>query len=292
MHYDKLHPDGPLFPRMIAGVWRWHTVSAATVEKLIAVSLEEGVDTFDHADIYGDYSVEQLFGDVMRKNPAWRNRIKHITKCGIKLISSKKPEHRVKYYDTSKHHILASVDQSLKNLSADKLELLLLHRPDPLMDATEVADAFAHLKQSGKVLHFGVSNFTPAQFALLQSFLDFPLVTNQVEISLFRHELLLNGTLDYFYQHRARLMAWSPLGGGKFSNHEAMASLSSLRQKYGATVSQLLYAWLLRHPATVFPVMATTQPYRIKEGVRALNIHLERQDWFEMLKWVRQADVP
>jgi predicted oxidoreductase len=292
MHYEKIHPDGPIFPRMIAGVWRWHNVSATTFEKLIAVSLEEGIDAFDHADIYGDYSVEQLFGDVMRKNPSWRNRVKLITKCGIKLLSSKKPEHLVKHYDTSKSHILASVDQSLKNLSADRLELLLLHRPDPLMDAAAVAEAFMHLRQSGKVHHFGVSNFTTAQFALLQSFLSFPLVTNQVEISLFKHDLLVNGTLDYFYQRHTRLMAWSPLGGGKFSSHEMMASLSSLQHKYGASESQLLYAWLLRHPSMIFPVMGTTQPDRIREGVKALSIHLDRQDWFEMLRCVRQADVP
>lgn len=292
MQYDKLHPEGPVFSRLIAGAWRWHAVSAETVERLIAVSLDHGIDTFDHADIYGDYAVEEIFGNAIRKNPAWRNRMKLVTKCGIKLLSQRKPEHRIKHYDTSPQHIVSSIETSLQKLNTDHIDLLLIHRPDPLMDAAAVAETFTQLKEQGKVLYFGVSNFSPAQFDLLQSFLSFPLVTNQIEVSLFRHQSLFNGTLDHLYRHRTSAMAWSPLGGGKFSDSGIMHQVKKLEQQYGATTSQLLFAWLLRHPSKIFPVLGTTKPERIAEGAGATNVGLKMQDWFGMLQWATGTDVP
>ncbi|PZR40906.1 MAG: oxidoreductase [Azospira oryzae] len=287
----QLHPQGPVFSRIIAGAWRWNTVSADTLERLIKTALDHGINTFDHADIYGDYSNEALFGDMLKKNPSLLKSMKLVSKCGIKLLSQKKPEHRVKHYDTSRAHIIASTETSLQRLGTDHLDLLLIHRPDPLMDAAEVRDAFIQLKQQGKVLHFGVSNFTPAQFDLLQSHLPFPLVTNQIEISLFNNQSLFDGSIDHLYQLKTSAMAWSPLGGGKQMQGEVIQNLNHLKRKYTATESQLLYAWLLKHPSVIFPVIGTTQPERIVESVKALDISLDRQDWFEMLKWATGKEV-
>lgn len=287
----QLHPQGPVFSRIIAGAWRWNTVSADTLERLMKTALDHGIDTFDHADIYGDYSNEALFGDMLKKNPSLLKSMKLVSKCGIKLLSQKKPEHRVKHYDTSRAHIIASTETSLQRLGTDHLDLLLIHRPDPLMDAAEVRDAFIQLKQQGKVLHFGVSNFTPAQFDLLQSHLPFPLVTNQIEISLFNNQSLFDGSIDHLYQLKTSAMAWSPLGGGKQMQGEVIQNLNHLKRKYTATESQLLYAWLLKHPSVIFPVIGTTQPERIVESVKALDISLDRQDWFEMLKWATGKEV-
>jgi len=291
MQQLKLHPQGPTFSRLIAGAWRWNSVSPDILERLIHTSLDNGIDTFDHADIYGDYSNETLFGNVLKKNSSLAKKMKLVSKCGIKLLSQKKPDHLIKHYDTSKQHIIQSAETSLQLLGVDHIDLLLIHRPDPLMNAEEVADAFAKLKKQEKVLHFGVSNFSTAQFDLLQSFLSFPLVTNQIEISLFHPEALFNGTMDHFYKLRTSVMAWSPLGGGKSMQGEVVQKLQILKEKYKATESQLLYAWLLKHPSAIFPVIGTTKPERVRESTHALDINLDRQDWFEMLKLVTGKDV-
>lgn len=284
-----IHPQGPIFSRIISGAWRWHTVSHDTVAKHIQTSLDEGITTFDHADIYGDHGNEEIFGNVLKKNPGLRNKMELVTKCGIKFSSAKRPKTWVKHYDTSKEHIVWSVENSLKMLGTDRLEALLIHRPDPLLDPTEVAEAFTQLKQEGKVLHFGVSNFTPSQFTMLQSYLSFPLITNQIEISLSRVDSLFNGDLDLLMQHRTSAMAWSPLGGGKLmANEREMFSKAS---KYNASYSQLSLAWLLKHPSTIFPVIGTTKPERIAEAAKSMEIKLDRQDWFEMLQWATGSEV-
>jgi len=289
MERHKIHPQGPVFSRIISGAWRWHTVSQDTVAKLIQTSLDEGITTFDHADIYGDHGNEEIFGNVLKKNPGLRSKMELVTKCGIKFNSTKRPKTWVKHYDTSKDHIIWSVENSLKMLGTDRLEALLIHRPDPLLDPTEVAEAFSQLKQEGKVLHVGVSNFTPSQFTMLQSFLSFPLITNQIEISLSRVDSLFNGDLDLLMQHKTSAMAWSPLGGGKLmANEREMFSKAS---KYNASYSQLSLAWLLKHPSTIFPVIGTTKPERIAEAAKSMEIKLDRQDWFEMLQWATGSEV-
>lgn len=284
-----IHPQGPIFSRIISGAWRWHTVSQDTVAKLIQTSLDEGITTFDHADIYGDHGNEEIFGNVLKKNSGLRSRMELVTKCGIKFSSAKRPKTWVKHYDTSKEHIIWSVENSLKMFGTDRLEALLIHRPDPLLNPTEVAEAFSQLKQEGKVLYFGVSNFTPSQFTMLQSFLSFPLITNQIEISLSRVDSLFNGDLDLLMQHKMSAMAWSPLGGGKLMANER--ELFSKASKYNASYSQLSLAWLLRHPSIIFPVIGTTKPERITEAAKSMEIKLDRQDWFEMLQWVTGSEV-
>lgn len=215
-----------------------------------------------------------------------------ITKCGIKLLSDKRLEHWIKHYDTSKAHIIKSVENSLARLSTDRIDLLLLHRPDPLLNPPEVAEAFTELKQQGKVLHFGVSNFTSTQLEALQSFLPFPLVTNQIELSLFKHQSLLDGTVDCMMKHRMSPMAWSPLGGGKhFEDERTKNSLQGLSDRYQVSPTQLLLSWLLRHPSIIFPILGTTKPERIEEGAESFELTLDRQHWFEMLKWVTGKDV-
>lgn len=194
----NLAKGGPRCSRLVAGLWRlasWGLRDAELLD-LIHACLDLGITTFDHADIYGGYTNEELFGRALALEPALRERMQLVTKCGIKLVSAHRPAHTFHCYDTSQAHIVASVENSLRLLGTDCLDLLLIHRPDPLLDADEMAEAFAALRQAGKVLHFGVSNFTPWQFDLLASRLDFPLVTNQVEVSVLHLETLHDGTLD------------------------------------------------------------------------------------------------
>ena len=290
---EALPKSGLKLSRIIAGAWRWK-LDSKQIEALIHASVESGISSFDHADIYGGYDNEALFGDVLKKDNSLRTNIELITKCGIKLLSSKRPEHQIKHYDSSKAHIVWSAENSLKQLHTDYIDLLLLHRPDPLMHPAEVAEAFATLKQSGKVLHFGVSNFSTAQFNMLQSYLDFPLLTNQIELSLFKPEAFFDGTVDHLMQHAISPMAWSPLGGGKFFEKGGVAfekQVAQLCEKYHCSATQLLLAWLLKHPSKIFPIIGTTKPERIQEASQAVTIQLEREDWYEMLKWVQGKDV-
>jgi predicted oxidoreductase len=290
MERKKIHNDGPLFSRIIAGAWRW-SLPDDQVKQLIHQSLDVGITTFDHADIYGDHGNEQIFGNVLRKDPSLRERMEIVTKCGIKFPSQKRPSSWVKHYDTSKQHIKWSVENSLRVLNTDHIDLLLIHRPDPLLDPIEVADAFGSLKQSGKVLHFGVSNFTPTQFEMLQSYLSFPLVTNQLEVSITHNLPLFDGSLDILMKHRVSPMGWSPLGGGKLVEGDR-TELFKKASRYNATDSQLSLAWLLKHPASIFPVIGTTKPERIVESSKAINLNLDLQDWFEMLKIAQGKEMP
>lgn len=290
MEYRNIHAAGPAFSRIISGAWRWHTVSAEAVDALVRTSLDCGITTFDHADIYGDHGNEEIFGRVLRLEPSLRESMQLVTKFGIKFPSAKRPASWVKHYDTSAEHALWSVDNSLKMLATDRLDLLLIHRPDPLLDPEVIADVFERLRAAGKVLHFGVSNFTPAQFEMLQSYLSFPLVTNQVEISLSCTAPLFDGTLDSLMKRRVSPMAWSPLGGG-----ELMAGDGRLFHKavqYSATHAQLSLAWLLKHPSHIFPVVGTTKPERLRDAAAAIDISLDKQDWFEMLRGATGHDVP
>jgi predicted oxidoreductase len=290
MERRHIHPDGPEFSRIISGAWRWHTVSASVLATLIHTSLDNGITTFDHADIYGDHGNEELFGNILRAEPGLRNKMELVTKCGIKFPSQKRPSTWVKHYDTSKKHIIWSVENSLNMFGTDYIDLLLIHRPDPMMDPVEVAEAFAELKINGKVRYFGVSNFTPGQFEMLQSYLDFPLVTNQIELSVLHHRPFFDGSIDVLMKHRTSPMAWSPLGGGRLVQQpgEVFASAAN----YGATDNQMALAWLLRHPAAIFPVIGTTRPERVAESAAAINVRLDVQDWFAMLKASMGIEMP
>lgn len=286
---------------MALGVWRtaeWN-MSRAELLHYLSTCLDLGITTFDHADLYGDYTCERLFGEALAEARSLRTQMQLITKCGIKLLSNNRPDHRIKHYDTSRDHILSSVENSLRQLRTDYLDALLLHRPDPLMDADEVATAFTDLKQSGKVLHFGVSNFTPSQFSLLASRLDFPLVTHQIEISVQHLAPFLDGTLDQCQQLRIAPMAWSPLGGGGIFKQTDPQSVR-LRQALaavgeelgGAAIDQVALSWLLTHPANIVPVLGSGNLDRIKSAIEAATLQLSRQQWFTIWAASTGEDVP
>ncbi len=298
----QISPSGPLFSRILSGLWRIADGPAKKPNELLTFiekSIELGVSTFDHADIYGNYSCEELFGNALKLSPSLRDQMQIISKCGIKLISSKRPEHKIKSYDTGKKHIIASVEQSLKMLQTDYLDLQLIHRPNPLMDPDEVADAFETLKKDGKVLYFGVSNFTSSQFELLQSRLKFPLVTNQIEISLLNLAPFTDGQIDHCMQRRISPMAWSPFGGGIIFNKETERGkrIHKTLQKVGerhnnASMEQILMAWLFKHPSKILAILGTGKIERIKTISMAENIQLTREEWFEIWSSSTGMEVP
>ncbi|PTL83627.1 aldo/keto reductase family oxidoreductase [Vitiosangium sp. GDMCC 1.1324] len=298
----KMAADGPEVSRLAYGVWRLlNDPQGADVQRVLAkiqTCLDCGITTFDHADIYGGYGVEEVFGAALRANPGLRQRMELVTKCGIMLVNPARPGNRLKHYDYSRQHIVESVERSLRNLATDYLDVLLLHRPSPLLDPHEVAEALRSLVEQGKVRHVGVSNFTPAQFDMLASWLSVSLVTNQVELHPLRLEPFLDGTLDQCLQRRISPMAWSPLAGGRLMHGEGEAErrvravLVELGRKYGADLDQLLYAWLLRHPSRIIPVLGTNQLERITSAARALSLPLELQDWFAVWSASTGAEVP
>lgn len=284
--------------RFVLGLWRigqWG-MSSEQVASLINACLDLGIDTFDVADIYGDYQCESMLGAALQTNPTLKSRIKLISKCGIALVSQARPAHRVKHYNTSREHIIASVENSLVCLGVEKLDLLLIHRPDPLMDAEVIADAFGSLKRAGKLEGFGVSNFLPHQFDLLQSRLNEPLRTNQIEVSLLHLDSLFDGTLDQCQRLNVKPQAWSPLAGGLLAHqHEETPlsrTLSRLGNELGVTREQLAIAWLLRHPAGIRPILGSGKLHRIRELIDAQNIELDRQLWFELLEAAMGHAVP
>ncbi|WP_223700855.1 aldo/keto reductase [Sutcliffiella deserti] len=286
--------------RIVHGMWRldsWGFDAQQTLS-FIDSCLDFGISTFDHADIYGNYTVEEMFGKALALNPALREKMQIVTKCGIKLISANRPDHKLKYYDTSKEHIVWSVENSLKNLHTDYIDVLLLHRPDPLMDPAEVAEAFSQLKKEGKVRAFGVSNFKPTAYRLLNSYLDTPLVTNQIEISATHLEHFTEGTIETCQQDRISPMAWSPLGGGSiFTSEEESVRrvrivLEQVKEEQGATsIDQILYAWLLTHPAKIIPIVGSGKIDRVQAAVESLNYTLTREQWFKIYEAYRGKEV-
>ncbi|MDZ5473970.1 aldo/keto reductase [Bacillus sp. 31A1R] len=281
------------FSKIVHGLWRlseWN-MSKEQILRFIEECLELGITTFDHADIYGNYTCEELFGEALALKPSLRGQMEIVTKCGIKLLSDKYPEHEVKYYDTSKDHINKSVENSLRKLQTDYIDVLLIHRPDVYMNPEEVAETFIQLKDEGKVRNFGVSNFTPSQFNMLSSYLPFPLVTNQVEISVGHIDTFLDGTIEQCLEKRVAPMAWSPLAGGNIFNGidekstRILKALKEVAQEIGVTeLDQLMFAWLLNHPARIIPIAGSGKIERIKSAAHAVNITLTRQQWFKI--WI------
>ncbi|MBC7000950.1 aldo/keto reductase family oxidoreductase [Photobacterium sp. BZF1] len=289
----ELTPNGQQFSELVQGYWRLADWNMTPQERLsfLKQHIELGVTTVDHADIYGNYSCEQLFGEALAIEPSVRDQIEIVTKCDINLCSDLVPERKINHYDTSKQHIVNSVNNSLSRLNIENIDVLLIHRPDVLMDADEVADAFVHLKQQGKVNHFGVSNFTPSQFELLQSRLDAPLVTNQVEINPLNFEVAHDGTLDQLQMKRVKPMAWSCLGGGAIFSGQSEQQvrvrneLEAIREEVGAeSIDQVIYAWVRRLPSNPLPIIGSGKIERVQAAVDALNITLTREQWYRV--WV------
>ncbi|MEH6891683.1 aldo/keto reductase [Bacillus sp. JJ864] len=289
------------FSRIIQGFWRLAEWNMTDQELLsfIESCMEMGITTFDHADIYGEYTCEALFGKALQLKPSLRSNMEIVTKCGIAPPSPKFPERYVAHYNTSTEHIIKSAEQSLQNLNTDYIDVLLIHRPDPFMNPAEVAEAFSRLKQEGKVRHFGVSNFLPSQFNMLSSYLDFPLITNQIEVSVMQLEHFEKGTIEQCQEKRISPMIWSPLTGGEIFKGESERTLRLRRilEKIAtdfdiAEIDSIMYAWLLAHPANMLPIVGSGKLERIKTAVEATKLTLDRQQWFTIFESSNGHPVP
>lgn len=272
--------------RLIYGMWRLADdadTSPRHVQAKIESCLAQGITTMDQADIYGGYTAEALFGETLKAAPALRDQIEIVTKCDIVAPVGRHSDARVKYYDTSAAHITASVEASLRDMNIDVIDCLLIHRPDPLMDAMETGEVLDDLITSGKVRTVGVSNFKPWDFSLLQSAMENELVANQIELSATNHTPFTDGDLAFLQENDIPVMAWSPLGGGSiFDNAAVMNVLNRVAADAGVEPSAVAVAFLLRHPARIAPVMGTNNISRINALSDALKVNLDRQTWFEI----------
>jgi predicted oxidoreductase len=268
---------------------------SAFMEELVQL----GITSFDHADIYGNYTCESMLGEILGRDKGLRNKIEIITKCGIKLVSDKYPQRTVKHYDYSFEHIVASVEKSLENLQTDHIDLLLLHRPAPFLDPEAVAEAFSVLKRDGKVLHFGVSNFTPGQYEMLNAFTPEKLVTNQVEISPYCLEHFENGNMDFFLKEKIKPMAWSPMAGGKLTDptdekgkriQDVLVRISE--ELNSIPVEKVIFTWLLKHPVSIIPVVGSGKIERIKSAAEAMTVTMTLEQWYRIYVAARGKELP
>ncbi len=284
------------FSRVISGAMTWGSwgkkLSKKEMMELMHHSIECGLTTFDHADIYGGYTTEADFGAAFGDSGIKRETIQLITKCGIQLMDRKK--NRINHYQYDKDYIIWSAEESLKKLKTDYLDFFLIHRPSPLMNPNEIAEAARHLLVSGKIKQFGVSNFTTSQMAMLEKAV--PVEGNQVEFSLTHHDPMYDGVFDDCIANKRMAMAWSPLGSFFREDDEQgariKAAMEPSKDKYDADESQLLLAWILKHPAKVHPVIGTTNKKRMELAAKAVKIDLELQDWFALLVAAQGHDVP
>ena len=283
--------------RLAYGMWRLtddQNTSAAHVRNKLSACLEQGITTIDQADIYGGYQAEEIFGNAL-SGTALRNQIEIVTKCDIVAPVGRHKAARVKYYDTSRTDILASVEHSLRLMHTDHIDLLLLHRPDPLMNHFETGAALDEMVASGKVRAVGTSNFRPHDWKLLQSAMKTPLVTNQIEISVVANEALVNGDIAFHQMNATPIMAWSPLAGGALfdgKNQPLTNLLTNIAQTQAVDLSAVAVAWLLAHPAHIIPVMGTNNITRIERFSDALKVSMDRQTWYEIYTAARGHEVP
>jgi len=289
--------QGLSFSRIIYGMWRLSDdddTSPAHVQAKIEACLAQGITTLDQADIYGGYAAEEVLGTALKAAPALKEQIEVVTKCDIVAPMGRYADAGVKYYDTSRAHILASVDHSLRLMDIDKIDTLLIHRPDPMMNHHETGAALDEVVTSGKVRAVGVSNFKLHDWTLLQSAMKTPLVTNQIELSLTAQQGFTNGDVAYLQERNVPIMAWSPLGGGTMMTGTGAVqdALSKVAAENGVDNSAVAVAWLLAHPAKVLPVMGTNNINRIKALSDALKVTMDRETWFELYTAARGAEVP
>lgn len=297
MERIDLTPDVTL-SRLVYGMWRIgddKDTSSAHVQAKIEACLAQGITTMDQADIYGGYTAEAILGNALKASPGLRDKIEIVTKCGIVAPAGRHSAARVKHYDTSAAHITASVEASLRDMGTDYLDLLLIHRPDPMMDPDETGPALDALIASGKIRAAGVSNFRPWDYALLQSSMENTLATNQIELGLLATDAFTNGDLAYLQERMVPAMAWSPLGGGKLfdgSHAELTAALERIGGEQGVDASAVAIAWLIAHPAQILPVLGTNSLERIKAIGDAQKVTIDRQTWFELYTLATGRQVP
>jgi predicted oxidoreductase len=289
--------QGLSFSRLVYGMWRLADDSDTSVKHVdakINAALDQGITTFDQADIYGGYTAEAVMGTAMKANPSLRQRMEIVSKCDIVIDAGRHSGARVKHYNTTAAHINASVDASLSEMGVDEIDVLLIHRPDPLMDHHETGAALDALVDAGKVRAVGVSNFRPWDWNLLQSAMRHPLVTNQIELSLKHIQPLTNGDLAFHQQHGHVVMAWSPLGGGDLmtASNELTHRLDSIATRCGVDRAAVATAFLLAHPAKITPVLGTNNLDRISAISAAETVRLDRQDWFSLYEAALGSEVP
>jgi len=285
------------YSKIISGTMNWgawgSNLSTKKVADLIVNSIEFGINTFDNADIYGGYTTEELFGNGLAESGIERERIKIISKFGIMYPSDKLPI-KVKHYDYSKGHIVKSIENSLKNLKTDYIDCVLLHRPSPLMDINEISDTINELLNSGKIKSFGVSNFSAQHIQMFDD--KVKIDCNQIQCSLTHLEPIYDGTLDYMQTKKIKPMAWKPLGEFyKADNNQIdriKEKVKKFTKKYNCSETQILLAWLIKHPSNIIPVVGTTKIDRLKESIDSIITDIELVDWFEILEASEGKRVP
>lgn len=288
MTTSRINVGGVDMSRIVYGMWRLgddEDTSVGHVQAKVEACLAQGITTMDQADIYGGYAAEALLGAALKAAPALRNQIEIVTKCDIVAPMGLHADKRVKHYDTSAEYISTSVDNSLKLMNIDVVDLLLIHRPDPLMDHHETGKCLDALVASGKVRAVGTSNFRPWDWELMQSAMSTPLATNQIEASVLCHAPFTNGDVAFHQRQAQPIMAWSPLAGGTLFGSEGAEVLTVLERigaQHGVGADAVAVAWLLKHPAQILPVMGTNNLNRIKGLSDALKVKIDRQDWYEI----------
>ena len=291
----------PEMSRLVYGCWRLSDggeTSPSAVARKIGLCVDQAVTTFDHADIYGNYTCEALFGAALAHDPGLKRDIQVVTKCGIMLRSPVFPDRRVKHYDTSAAHIRRSAETSLQRLGVEVIDLLLIHRPDPFMDHHETGATLDALVADGLVRGVGVSNFMPGDFDLLQSAMDSPLLTNQIEISLLQRAAFTNGQVSQVQKNGVSPMAWSPLGGGALFDPANPAGarlagrLAKIAAEHHVLPEAVALAWLLAHPSMIMPIVGTNDYGRIARMSECLKIGFDREMWYELWTLAEGQDVP
>jgi predicted oxidoreductase len=288
MEKTYLSDAGPKVSPAIYGFYRWNEqdISLPKMEHIVDQCLELGINTFDHADIYGGYRCEEMFGEIIRGKRIKREDIVLFTKCGLVIPHSSRPEVKVRHYDTSKDHIIKSLENSLRKLRTDYIDIFLLNQLDPLSDLEETAITLQKLRDSGKVKNIGVANFSVFQHQLLSSYLRIPIVTNHIELNLLNTSAFDNGQIDYIKQKYMRPLATAPLAQGQIANSIEKKpllirrKLEELASKYNAHIESIAVAWVVKLGA--LPLIGTTDEQRIRNIVRSFDIDLDRQDWYEL----------
>ncbi len=283
--------------RIVYGMWRLGDDGDTSPERVRAkmdACLAQGITTFDQADIYGGYEAEAIFGAALKADKGLRDRIEIVTKCDIVAPMGRHSAVRVKHYDTSEAHVRASVESSLRDMGIERIDLLLIHRPDPLMDHYETGGTLDALIAEGKVREVGVSNFRPWDWELLSAATEAPLVTNQIEISLGAVEPFSNGDLAFHQRAGVHPMAWSPLGGGALmaGDDRIAAACDVVARRDGVDRAAVAVAFLLAHPAGIVPVMGTNTLARIETFSDAMRVEMDRQTWFELYEAALGREVP
>jgi predicted oxidoreductase len=282
---------------IVAGTMNWGVwdkkLTTTEMVHLMTICIENKITTFDHADIYGGYTTEAAFGKAFRESAISRDKLQLISKCGIELVTDNR-KNTIKHYKYSKEYITWSVEQSLKNLETDYLDVFLLHRPSPLMVADEIAEAVEKLKSEGKIIDFGLSNFTASQSELIRQKTEIKF--NQVQFSATHYEAMLDGSFDYMQLHNIRPMSWNPLGTVFREDIEQTRRLkillAKLVEKYHVGSDTILLAWILKHPANVIPIAGTVNVARIQALMKATELELDKEDWFAIWSESMGNEVP